>query len=88
MRIEWLNAEFTEAILTRGWWWRRQRAHVQRSDAYWRYQPSGDRVGYDLDQTLDHAMYGMRARAQRQANESNWTPVKLPLASARYRTSR
>jgi hypothetical protein len=55
MKIEWLNDDYTEARITKGWFRKRQ-AHVRRitreewakqgsSKWFWRFVPSGNDTG-------------------------------------------
>ena len=89
MRIEWLNEDCTEAVVTCGrLWWRRQ-AHVrwlEDSDFHaashscrWEFVPSGnpaDEIGTDMT-------YAMRAERGRKKQEMDWVPVRgLPKAKA------
>lgn len=86
MKIEFLNAELTEARVTRGWWrWKRvavaKRHGVDpKFSMPWFYVPSGDPAD-----GLMAALEGERDRqlAQRRVDR-NWQPVAaLPVAKVR-----
>lgn len=74
MKIEWLNAECTEAIVTRGWF-RKVQAHVIRDNAYWTFAATKRRMPRRFDRELDEAM-----ERDRHARHE-WVPVAaLPSA--------
>lgn len=93
MKIEWLNDECTEAIVTRGWF-RKRWAHVKRgnrlvsgdySDTYrdcWVFAATGRYVGWRTDSALDGDI--ARRKAQRERDRiagKEWVPVPaLPAA--------
>jgi hypothetical protein len=74
VKIEWLNEKMTEAIVTRGWWRWRTRAHViQASDGDWMFVKTSA-WAWDINRDLKFA----RAEA---IKSSPWEPIrKLPRA--------
>lgn len=86
MKIEWLNRERTEAIVTRGWWRRKRRAHVERFEPEhswekrWRFVPSGN-----LAADIAYEVERQRALAiGRDKHDADWQPVcDLPVARAK-----
>lgn len=56
MKIEWLNDEFTEAIVTRGWLLK-ERAHVSRCADFdgvrWKFVATGRRVSWFVGSQLE-----------------------------------
>lgn len=88
MKIEFLNADCTEAIVTRGWFAKRQ-AHVVRvSDIHnncwaWRFVASERRV-VDSDWSLARELEHSRgAELIRRAEEKDWRPVTGQFPKAR-----
>lgn len=86
MKIEWLNDEMTEAIVTRGALWWKKQAHVkQERDAIgpsvWRFVLTGEIIGGELHRLLIFDAVGIKLRADRERQERNWQPVRaLPPA--------
>lgn len=91
MKIEWLNGDRSEAIITRGFF-RKRCAHVKRSSEQadkgciaWWYAGSDTWVHNDLDDDLEVARRGAE-RAERAAKREaeqlrHWVkPAKLPTA--------
>lgn len=75
MKIEWLNAECTEAIVTRGWWrWKRQ-AHVKR-DGGWFFAVSGRYVSQSIIRALQKAHERAKRDEDRRKVDADWTPVR------------
>ena len=88
MRIEWLNDEMTEAVVTRGVWRWKRRALVKlqprpktydQENAVWAYAISGKDCEYDLVSSLDSCRKSTRKRRQ---HEQDWQPVS-PMPRAR-----
>jgi hypothetical protein len=78
VNIVWLNDSLTEALVTRGWWRKRQaRVYLFTEGGTWRYRIDSSRVGFWLDESLDRARVKERKRRTRY-----WQPV-LPLPKAR-----
>lgn len=92
MKIQWLDDERTRAIVTRGWWRKRQ-AEVrrltdkERADAYhsdrWVFA-SGDRAS-ELNSWLESERDAQRKLDEKRAvEERNWRPVaEIPEARVR-----
>jgi hypothetical protein len=92
MKIEWLNGDLTEAIVTRGWFRKRQ-AHV-RLGRYekmlsiglpltvegWVFATTGNHVGWWVSWSLDDDRRMARERLKRGARrtqaDSEWVPVR------------
>ncbi len=84
MRIHWLNDELTEAIVTRGIWWRKRQAHVKHEAGTmytWRYMPSVREVEVSVCRAIIRAARIKRKRRDRSAGAVDWQPVRsLPKA--------
>lgn len=79
MKIEFLNSERTEALLTRGHLWWKERAFVSRGVARpsvmpyrWVYTLTGEDCGWDLDKRLDNKATRLAALADRERKERAW----------------
>lgn len=89
MKIEWLNAEMTEAIVTRGWFWKRS-AHVAIGERWvtntfgpgfeercWVFKHTGRYVGWWTDMRLDAAVEDQKVKAERErVADKEWVPVE------------
>lgn len=78
MKIEWLNADCTEAIVTRGWFRKSQarvRWHASTEKSGWRYAANDEQC----EDWLCAALYDADARERRIRTEarkrSAWQPV-------------
>jgi hypothetical protein len=81
MKVTWLNAERTEAIITRGWWWWKRQAQVERTESrpgaytsWWVF--TGSR--YYVRPSRNRWLEGQRVDAEQVGD---WVPVgTLPVA--------
>lgn len=79
MKVQWLNEERTEALVTRGFlWWRRQALVYE--DYHWRYSRTKDRCDDRLNARLDKIRNRVRAR---EYKNKVWLPVSEGLPTAR-----
>lgn len=86
MKIQWLDEACTEAIVTRGWFRKRQ-AHVKLFGELlgrtWRFLPSRNEVRQDswLAICLDSERHARTATPRPPRRPSDWQPVRaLPPA--------
>jgi hypothetical protein len=81
VKIEWLDATFNSARLTRGWIWKEQAIVLLNSSSYtWKYQ-SGRAVDDAVGDALARARMSAAKEAEQALLESDWTPVgRLPPA--------
>ena len=83
MKIEWLNDEMTEAIVTRGWLWLKRRAHVERFEPEHTYDPRWRHVeSKNVDSSVSWECECERDYVIEQRRlDGDWQPVRsLPKA--------
>lgn len=96
MKIEWLNAELTEAIITRGIWWWKIGARVVRdlgnkvwdssfawSTCRWNFAETGRALGYGVCASLENERDRVSAAVEEQKySGKEWFRVKHRLPKA------
>lgn len=87
MKIEWLDSDMSEAIVTRGVF-RKSQARVRwvakplsydADHKVWKYAVSGREVEYDIANSLDEAR---KQEQKRREHQLDWQPV-TPMPQAR-----
>lgn len=82
MKIEFLNPECTEAIVTRGWWRKRQ-AHVERGSYRWQFVSTGRQVSAWVNARIDAAFSREIRRRDDEVNAGREWVDTAPFPKAR-----
>ncbi len=88
MKITWLNDEMTEAVITRGWWRKKQASVVRSKDSkdefrhdyewkrHWFFVETGYLIGKGYSIKLEKARQRRTAEAEwKSRHGKEWVPV-------------